>query len=307
MTSSIEIVGLTKRFGDELALDHLDLTIGKGSVCGFLGPNGAGKTTTQRLLVGLAKPTSGTARILGYDILTDMRKISKNIGFLPDVPVFYNWMTATEYLRFVGGVFKIPHSKLSSKIESLLELADLKGVKTKIGGYSRGMRQRLGVAQALINDAKVILMDEPTSALDPIGRKEVLDMIASLGSKITIFLSSHILTDVERVCDTVAIINKGRLLTEENLDSLKSKYVKPSFSIELAGDPTSLVNKLKVVPWMVSTNVSKDNVVAVVCKNLESGERELPRLIADLKLPLKNFQLTEPSLEDIFIEMVEER
>lgn len=304
--NAIEIEGLTKRFGDVLALDHLNLSVQRGSVFGFLGPNGAGKTTTQRLLVGLARPTEGTARILGDDILTDAPKIRQRMGFLPDVPVFYNWMTATDYLNFVGNVFQIPRRELKTKIGSLLELADLKGVKTKVGGYSRGMKQRLGIAQALINDPEVILMDEPTSALDPIGRKEVLDMMASLGKGITVFFSTHILNDVERVCDTVAILNKGRLMTEENLESLKDRYLQPTFTMEFNTNPAELAARLKGLPWVLSVESGNGNTLKVVSKDLPSGERELPHLIADLKLPLRNFQVAEPSLEEIFMKMMGE-
>lgn len=306
MTNAIETEGLTKRFGEVLAVDHLSLAVKKGSIFGFLGPNGAGKTTTQRLLVGLARPTEGTARILGYDILTDMSKIRSRIGFLPDIPTFYNWMTATDYLNFVGNIFKIPQRELKPKVESLLELAGLKGVKTKIGGYSRGMKQRLGIAQALINEPEVILMDEPTSALDPIGRKEVLDMIASLGKEITVFFSTHILNDVERVCDTVAMLNRGKLITEENLESLKARYSQPTFTMEFSTDPGELISKLEDLPWVVAVESTADNVLKVVSKDLEYSERELPRLVAELKLPLRSFQVAEPSLEEIFIKMMGE-
>ncbi len=305
MTNVIETEGLTKKFGEVLAIDHLNLKVKEGSVFGFLGPNGAGKTTTQRLLVGLARPTEGTARILGYNILTSMGEISKRIGFLPDVPTFYNWMNATDYLNFAANIFGIPQRETKSKIGTLLELAGLSGVKTKVGGYSRGMKQRLGIAQALINDPKVILMDEPTSALDPIGRKEVLDMIAALGKEITVFFSTHILNDVERVCDTVAILNKGRLMTEESLESLKAKYLKPTFTLELSTNPGELAARLEGLPWVVVVERSGDNILKVTSKDLESGERELPLIIAELKLPLKSFQEAEPSLEEIFMKMME--
>ncbi|MFH1737016.1 MAG: ABC transporter ATP-binding protein, partial [Actinomycetota bacterium] len=232
--AAIESRGLTKVFNGAAAVDHIELTVPTGSVFGFLGPNGAGKTTTARMLVGLARPTSGTATILGFDITKDLAQVRKRIGFLPDVPAFYPWMTGLEYLLFVADVFGIRTGEAKGKAAASLERAGLKGVKTKIGGYSRGMKQRLGIAQALINDPKVILMDEPTSALDPIGRKEVLETISSLGGEITVFFSTHILNDVERVCDNVAILNKGKILADETLDSLKSQYAaKPAFRVEL--------------------------------------------------------------------------
>lgn len=303
---AIKIDGLTKRFGETLALDGLSLTVERGSVFGFLGPNGAGKTTTQRLLVGLAAPTSGTARILGHDIVGDIAGVHRSIGWLPDVPSFYPWMTAPEYLRFVGDIFGMSSGEIRRKTDELLKTAGLEDVKTRIGGYSRGMKQRLGVAQALMNEPEVILMDEPTSALDPIGRKEVLDLIARLSAKHTIFFSTHILNDVERVCDTVAILNKGRLMTEESLESLKGRYARSSFSVELAADAAPLLEQLRTAPWVVSTTPGEFGALTVVTKDVASGETELPRLISELGLPLKGFRAEEPSLEDIFVKMMEE-
>lgn len=304
MATAIEIDGLTKRFGAVAAVDHLTLTVEQGSIFGFIGPNGAGKTTTERLLVGLARPTEGTARILGHDIRTDIPKVLPRLGFLPDVPVFYPWMTGPEYLAFVADIFKIPARERAKNIGSLLELADLKEVKTRIGGYSRGMKQRLGIAQALVNDPEVIVMDEPTSALDPIGRKEVLDMIGRLGHDTTVFLSSHILGDIERVCDTVAILNKGRLMTEQTLADLKGRYEQPLFTVELAVDPAPLAEKLAGLPWVVSVE-REGNLLSVVCRDLDTGARNIPQVVAELKLPLVSFQAREPSLEDIFVRMIE--
>jgi len=300
---AIEIDGLTKKFGDVLALDHLNLTVKKNSVFGFLGPNGAGKTTTLRLLVGLAKPTSGTAKILGYNIKSQINKIYPRIGFLPDIPVFYGWMTAKEYLNFVADIFKIPHKKREKKIDYLLEITNLKEVKTKIKGYSRGMKKKLGIAQALINDPEVIFMDEPTSALDPIGRKEILEMMTSLGKETTVFFSTHILNDVERICDSVAILHEGRLVTEESLESLKTKYSKPIFTLEFDDRPDKLTKILKNMPWI--ENIEQyNNALKVTSKNLKMGQKELPNLIAKSNLSLKSFQIEEPSLEDIFVKIV---
>lgn len=301
--NAIEIDGLTKKFGDVLALDHLNLTVKKNSVFGFLGPNGAGKTTTQRLLVGLAKPTEGTAKILGYDIRSQINMIYPRIGFLPDVPVFYGWMTAKEYLNFVADIFKIPSEKKKKRIGHLLKVAKLEGVKTKIKGYSRGMKKRLGIAQALINEPEVIFMDEPTSALDPMGRKEVLEMMTSLGKETTVFFSTHILNDVERVCDSVAILHEGRLITKESLESLKTKYSKPTFALEFDDKPDKLTKILKNIPWI--ENIEQyNNALKITSKDLKMGQKELPGLIAKSNLSLKSFQIEEPSLEDIFVKIV---
>lgn len=301
---AIEIDGLTKHFKEVLALDHLNLTVDQGSIFGLLGPNGAGKTTTLRLLMGLIRPTSGTARILGEDIHSSMLKIRKRIGYLPDVPAFYGWMNGAEYLTFVGEFFGISRDDLAKRVGSLLELAGLAGVKTLLRGYSRGMKQRLGIAQALVNDPEILFLDELTSALDPIGRREVLEMIFSLRGKTTVFLSTHILNDVERVCDTVAILNKGRLVTEENLDTLKSKYVQPVFLMEFDFEPLDLEKRLAGLPWVVHQE-RENNLLKVIAKDIVSGQRELPRLIAESSIPMRSFQILEPSLEEIFVKVVE--
>ncbi|MGB4592717.1 MAG: ABC transporter ATP-binding protein, partial [Coriobacteriia bacterium] len=180
---AIELVGLTKTDGEAYALENVDLSVPEGSVFGFLGPNGAGKTTTLRILTGLARATSGSARVFGVDVVDADDGVRARIGFLPDVPGFYEWMTAREFLRFAGSLFGLTGSVLDERVDVLLDLAGLKDVTTKIGGYSRGMKQRLGVAQALVNAPSLLMLDEPTSALDPIGRKEVLDMIASLAGR----------------------------------------------------------------------------------------------------------------------------
>jgi len=305
--SAIEIEGLTKKFGEAAAVDHLDLAVEKGSVFGFLGPNGAGKTTTLRLLMGLAKPTSGTARILGQDILKNTFGIRMRIGYLPDVPSFYTWMTGRDYLVFVGELFNIPRQELDQRVASLLDFTDLAEVKTKIGGYSRGMKQRLGLAQAMINKPEILFLDEPTSALDPIGRKEVLDMIESLAAGTagtTVFFSTHILSDVERVCDSVAILNRGRLMTESNLDDLKANYARPIFLLELDSESQAFENRLQGLPWVLGTERER-NRLKIKVSDLKIGQVELPGLLSQTGTLLRHFEVVEPSLEEIFVEMVE--
>ncbi|MCL2422581.1 MAG: ABC transporter ATP-binding protein, partial [Micrococcales bacterium] len=210
---AIEVQGLVKTFGKGAqttrALDGLDLRVEPGSVFGFLGPNGAGKTTTLRILLGLAQATAGSARICGHDVGSPaVRRVT---GFLPDVPGFASWMTARQVLELHASVFALSGDAARRRVDSLLDLAGLADVTAKVGGYSRGMRQRLGVAQALVNAPDVLLLDEPTSALDPLGRRTVLDLVARLRGRTTVFFSTHILGDAERVCDTVAIVDAGRV------------------------------------------------------------------------------------------------
>lgn len=300
---AIEITRLVKTFGDAVALDGIDLAVPQGSVFGFLGPNGAGKTTALRILTGLARPTAGAARILGEDVSTAGNAVRSRIGYLPDVPGFYPWMTALELVEFAGRLFAIAPTVLRERAESLLEMAGLSDVRTKVGGFSRGMKQRLGIAQALINAPSVLLLDEPTSALDPIGRREVLEMIGSLRGRTTVFFSTHILADVERVCDTVAILDRGRVVANAPIAELKRRAAVDRLVIEVTGDPTALISELETRPWLRSIS-RREGPLTLAVSDLASAQRELPAAIAAAGLGLKRFEGAEVSLEDMFVELV---
>jgi len=300
---AIEISRLVKTFGDAVALDGIDLAVPQGSVFGFLGPNGAGKTTALRILTGLARPSSGAARILGTDVSTAGNVVRSRIGYLPDVPGFYPWMTATELVEFAGRLFAIDRATLRERARSLLEMAGLADVRTKVGGFSRGMKQRLGIAQALINAPSVLLLDEPTSALDPIGRRDVLEMIASLRGRTTVFFSTHILADVDRVCDTVAILDRGRVVANAPIAELKRRAAVDRLVMEVDGDPTALVSELRSRPWLRSLEQS-DSQITLAVTDVKSAQRELPAAIAAAGLGLKRLEGAEQSLEDLFVELV---
>lgn len=300
---AIEITRLVKRFGDTAALDGIELAVPPGSVFGFLGPNGAGKTTALRILTGLARPTSGAARILGADVSTAGNDVRSRIGYLPDVPGFYPWMTALELVEYAGRLFGVEGRALRERAESLLEMSGLSDVRQKVGGFSRGMKQRLGIAQALINAPSVLLLDEPTSALDPIGRRDVLEMIASLRGRTTVFFSTHILADVERVCDTVAILDRGRVVANAPIAELKRRAAVDRLVIEVAGDPTTLISELEKRPWLHRVERTGDQLTLTVA-DLTSAQRELPAAIAAAGLGLKRFEGAEKSLEDMFVELV---
>jgi ABC-2 type transport system ATP-binding protein len=300
---AIEITRLVKRFGDAVALDGIELAVPQGSVFGFLGPNGAGKTTALRILTGLARPTSGVARILGSDVSTPGNDVRTQIGYLPDVPGFYPWMTARELVEYAGRLFGIERRALRERAESLLEMAGLSGIRTKVQGFSRGMKQRLGIAQALINAPKVLLLDEPTSALDPIGRREVLEMIASLRGRTTVFFSTHILADVERVCDMVAILDRGRVVANAPIAELKRRAAVDRLVIEVDGDPSMLISDIEKRSWVRSVERAGEQIQLAVT-DLKSAQRELPAAIAAAGLGLKRLEGAEKSLEDMFVELV---
>jgi ABC-2 type transport system ATP-binding protein len=303
-TPAIEIRGLRKTYGDAIALDKVDLQVPEGAVFGFLGPNGAGKTTTLRILTGLARPTAGTARVFGKDVVGASNEVRADIGFLPDVPGYYGWMRADEYLAFAGRLFGLSGAALGSRVEALLDLAGLTGVDAAVGDFSRGMKQRLGVAQALINSPRLLMLDEPTSALDPMGRKDVLDMIRALRGRTTVFFSTHILTDVERVCDRVAVLHRGSVVTQSTIDELKSVGGDRRVVIEVPEDAADLAARLDGEPWCDSCEVEGFRIVRCGTTDLEAARRAIPRVIADLGVGLVRMYTEEPTLEDVFVELV---
>lgn len=306
MSAALQVSAVTKTYKDKHALDRVDLTVEEGSIFGFLGPNGAGKTTMLRLIAGLARPTSGTIRVLGHDVATAGNAVRAELGFLPDVPAFYDWMTAPEFMHFAGGLFGLDRDMLTERTRMLLDTAGLGGVTTHIGGYSRGMRQRLGIAQALINAPRLLMLDEPTSALDPIGRKDVLDLIGSLRGRTTIFFSTHILSDVERVCDTVAILNQGRVLTQAPILELKARYGTHKVVIEVTDDADALASAIAERPW--ATSVARENLgrIEVTVTDVRSAQQEIPRLVADQLVGLVKLEAGEIGLEEVFLDLVDE-
>ncbi len=300
---AIRLRRLTKTYGDAHALDGVELTVPEGSVFGFLGPNGAGKTTTLRILTGLARATSGSAKVFGIEVADAGNDVRARIGFLPDVPGFYDWMTAEEFLRFAGSLFGIAGSTLDARVESLLDLAGLTDVTTKVGGYSRGMKQRLGVAQALINAPSLLMLDEPTSALDPIGRKEVLDMIASLAGRTTVFFSTHILSDVERVCDTVAILDRGHVVTQAPIDELKARYGAQKVVVDVTGGVEDLVRDFEREAW-ASAVAHENHTIEVTVADVDAARRAIPAAVAARGVGLVRFEGGEVSLEEVFVDLV---
>jgi len=303
--AAIELRGLTKRFGDAIALDGVDLVVRPGMVFGFLGRNGAGKTTALRILSGLARPTAGTAHVLGHDVERATDAVRARIGFLPDVPGFYPWMTAREYLEFAGRLFGLDKATLDARATALLEMAGLASVTTRVGGFSRGMKQRLGIAQALINAPSLLMLDEPTSALDPIGRREVLEMVASLRGRTTVFFSTHILADVERVCDAVAILERGRVVASAGVAELTARATANRLIVEVEDSvaAAAVAGALAGRAWLKSIETD-GRALHLAVSDLPSAQREIPAAIAAAGMALRRFEIGETSLEDVFVELV---
>ena len=309
MEAAIRCEGLVKRFGDFVAIDGLSLEVPAGTIFGFLGPNGAGKTTTIRLLTALDAPTAGKAFVLGHDVQHGGLPFRRRISHLDQNPRLYDWMTGRELLEFVGGLFGIKGHDLKARVDQALEETMLTAAaKRRVHGYSSGMRQRLGLAQALVNEPEVLILDEPASSLDPAGRRDVLDIIARMRGRCTVFMSTHILSDVERVCDAVAIIDEGKLLVESSLHDLQERYARPVFILEPESwqeeKVAPLVETLRQRPW--STGVTAEHgEIRVNASDAQAAGVELLSTVAEAGVPLARFQRDRPSLEDIFLELVE--
>lgn len=306
-TLAIEVRGLTKVFGQTRALDGIDLDVPAGSVFGFLGPNGAGKSTALNILAGLSRPNAGTARIFGQDVTTASDAVRALIGYLPDVPGFYGWMTGAEFLRFSGELFGLRGRALDERVAALLNLAGLVGITAPVGGYSRGMRQRLGLAQALINAPRLLLLDEPTSALDPIGRKTVLDMITALAGRTTIFFSTHILADVQRVCDQVAILDRGRVVVEASIDELLERTGPRDLRLELgtAEEAATLADAVVGAGWLTERRLEGTTLTLSVT-DPDTAMRTVPGIVASQGLLLRRLEPVEASLEQVFVDLIGE-
>lgn len=298
---------LTKHFGSVKALQSLSLDVAAGSVFGFLGRNGAGKTTAIRLLTGLANPTSGKAWINGYLATDGDRAARLQFGYLPEEPSFYTWMTPTEYLDYGGQIFGLSDQVRKRRIEELLEVSGLEDVaRRRIGGFSRGMRQRLGLAQAMIHRPPVLFLDEPTSALDPAGRRDVLELITELRKDATIFLSSHILADVERVCDTIGVIHDGELLLVSDRDDLLSSFGTDVIVLEIDELNNAPIeefqSRLKGTNWMQSFELDHERIRITVSDSI-SARREILGIVNELGLILSRYEWVRPSLEEIFLKI----
>ena len=224
--NTLEIRNLSKRFGSHKVIDGISFSVPENCVFGFIGANGAGKTTTMKMILGLLKADGGEIIVCGERVRFGATKTNRLIGYLPDVPEFYNYMRPKEYLRLCGEIVGLSDKTIRARSSELLALVGLSDVNKKVGSFSRGMKQRLGMAQALLGEPKLLICDEPTSALDPLGRKEVLDILQQIKGRTTVIFSTHILSDVERICDRVAVLHKGNIVLERTMDDLKFRHNK---------------------------------------------------------------------------------
>jgi len=305
----ISTENLSKSYGDIHALKSLDLRVSQKSIFAFLGPNGAGKTTTIKLLLGLCRPTSGAGKILGMDILRDSVNIRAKIGYLPQDNHFYEHMTARETLTYTAGFFfKGPKKEITKRVDEMIELVGLQGKADRpIKGFSGGERQRLGIAQAEVNYPDLLILDEPAASLDPQGRRDVLDVMSRISNYATIFYCTHILDDVQRVSDTVAILNEGELISQAPIEELLAGTGEIVYSVKLREVPEDIYSKIKEQTWISDINVSRQNGLTdwqVSVNDETAAEDQLLNLLLANGAKVADFGRKEYALEDIFLDIV---
>ncbi len=305
---AIRIEGLTKRYaGGVLALDGLDMAVPTGSVFGLLGPNGAGKTTCLRLLAGLTRPTSGRATVSGTVVTADALAVRRGLGYLEQDPRAYGWMTGREQIAMLGRLHGLAGPALDRAVADVLARVDLAGAADRrTGTYSGGMRQRLGIAGALVHRPPVIVLDEPVSALDPEGRRDVLELIAGLRGETTVLFSTHVLADVERICDRVAILDHGRLVVEGPLAELLDRYALPVYRVEAepgeAAGLAALATRLRGLDWVTAASLEHGLLTIAVADPARAG-RELLAEISAEGVGVVSVARARPTLEDVFLRL----
>lgn len=308
----VQFEHLHKRFGDRIILEDVSFSVPKGVVFGFLGENGAGKTTTMKILLGLLAADSGFVRIMGEEVRYGQNSTNRYIGYLPDVPAFYGYMKPMEYLTLCGKITGMRGKELTKRGKEMLELVGLEKQNKAISGFSRGMKQRLGIAQALLNKPKLLVCDEPTSALDPVGRKEMLDLFSKVKEQTTVIFSTHILADVERICDQIALLHRGRISLQGGLADLKEKHstsmlevVLPEYIRKRKDTVKSLENSLKTAGFQIIEVETEGHLVwKISVKDVEKDGRFLLEQLLKAQVVPLSFQVAEPSLENLFMEGV---
>jgi ABC-2 type transport system ATP-binding protein len=301
----LHIQNLSKSFGNSKIIDDLSFSVPEHSIFGFIGQNGAGKTTTMKMVLGLLKADNGSITVCGEEVSFGQTKTNQYIGYLPDVPEFYHYMRPKEYLTLCGKITGLTSEKIKNRSEELLTLVGLQGINKKIGGFSRGMKQRLGIAQALLNEPKLLICDEPTSALDPLGRKEILDILRQVKGKTTVVFSTHILSDVERICDRIAVLHKGKLALSGTISEIKSQHKADRLFIEFANktDKEQFVAASAIVPFLDKAEQTETMIIFQVKDVWQTEAAVLDVLSQNQILPLK-LEVKEPTIENLFMEVV---
>ncbi|VEP18805.1 ABC-type multidrug transport system, ATPase component [Hyella patelloides LEGE 07179] len=310
----IKVEHLSKIYGSTVAIEDVDFTVETGEIIGFLGPNGAGKTTTMRILAGYLPATSGTAKIAGYDVHQQSMEVRRRIGYLPENPPLYPDMTVEGFLNFVAKIKGVKAKNRQQKVQSAIHSCQLEDkAKIAIRKLSKGYRQRVGIAQAIVHDPAVIILDEPTVGLDPRQIIEVRNLIKSLAGDHTIILSSHILPEVSAICDRVTIINRGKIVATSTPLALQEQLTAShSYELELEGNIQTLLSKLADIPGVLDIqhltapeSENEHSILKVTCNGSDLG-KELTATIVSQGIGLHEMRRTRPSLEDVFLQLTTE-
>jgi len=302
----IEVQNLTKRYGNLIAIDSVTFRVERGEILGFLGPNGAGKTTTMRIITGYMPPTNGTVRVAGFDVMEDPIKAKKRIGYLPENPPLYNDMTVEGYLDFVADLKKVPGKNKKSKIGLAMERCGIADVRKRlIGNLSKGYRQRIGIAQAIVHDPAVLVLDEPTIGLDPKQIIEIRHLIRSFAGERTVVLSTHILPEVTMTCTRVVIINEGKIVLEESLESLSQRaegsqvlFLKTKYRSD------GIREKLLTFPNVSHVTENASGEFIIQTKGTEDIREELAKTVVQNGWGLLEMRPLTHALEDVFLRVI---
>jgi len=303
---AIETLNLTKRYGRFTAVDKLNMSVSANTVHGFLGPNGAGKTTTIKVLVGLLRPDEGTARIFGQEVSGDKPDVRFRIGYMPELPKFPKHLKGWELLDIYGRMYGLNQQQRRDQLPKLLELVGLKGrEKDQIGKYSKGMQQRLGIAQALLNQPELVILDEPSLGLDPVGMVEVRELIKNVVKEgMTVFLSSHLLFEVQQVCSHVTIINKGIALVSDTIENVSHKVKGPiTLQIEVTKLTTTMIENLRKLSFVTDVK-TENNKLNITIQTQEDVRPQVSETITNSGGTIVSMNLTGQSLEDVFVQLI---
>jgi ABC-2 type transport system ATP-binding protein len=302
---AIETSDLTKCFDSLTAVNKLNLKVQKGTIHGFLGPNGAGKTTTIKILVGLLRPDSGSVKVLGQEVHTDDADSRLNVGFMPELPKFPKHLKGSELLDVYGRMYGMTEQQRKDQIPKLIEMVGLKGRENDlIGKYSKGMQQRIGIAQALLNNPELVVLDEPSIGLDPVGMVEVRELVKAISKEgMTVFLSSHLLFEVEQLCDHVTIINNGTMLVSDTPENISHQLGPAMMHIELVDLSAPVIAAVKSLGF-VSGTWKTDNTLLVQVNTYNDVRAQVSQAITGAGGVIVGMSQKNANLEDIFIQLV---
>jgi len=306
MEPAIETINLTKRYGSLTAVNKLNLKVEKSTIHGFLGPNGAGKTTTIKVLVGLLRPDGGAVRVLGQEVRGDRPDVRLRMGYMPELPKFPKHLKGWELLDIYGRMYGMNEQERKEQIPKLLKIVGLKGrEKDFVGKYSKGMQQRLGIAQALLNKPELVVLDEPSLGLDPVGMVEVRELVKEIAKEgMTVFISSHLLFEVEQICSHVTIIHRGVSLVSDTLQNVSSKFSGPTIlQVEVAKLSETVVEALNKLPFV--SNVSKDgNMLIIELKTRDDVRPQVSQEITNSGGVIVSMSLKGQTLEEVFMQLI---